>query len=210
MSSDFSIRIGGDSTAATAAIQRTQGALTGLSDQAASFGTKLRHVGETIQAWGNSLRMVADLGKRAFGSLVGDAFAAANRIGMVAKQTGIATEALQRLGHAAAMNDSISFEEMSQGLKFLSRNMGNAAAGGKEAQAAFARIGLSVADLSKMSPDQVFLKLSDAIKSGAIPESQRMSVVMQLLGRGASGLIPLLTEGGDAIRAMGSKAKVMS
>jgi|GEM_PF-5703468 len=200
------VRIGGDPSAALGALDKVDSALKHTTSGAQAATSSFLKVGQTIQAWGDALKHVAAVGKRAFDAILGDAIKVADEIGTFSKQTGIATDSLQRLKFAAEQSDA-SFGTLRAGLKILQRNMGEAASGSKEAADAFARIGLSTSQVASMDVEQVFERIADVMADEAVPDAQKMSLAMDLMGRSASELLPLLKQGGEGIRAFGQEAE---
>src|SRR5689334_4245148 len=80
-------------------------------------------------------------------SAVGDA------VDKMAARTGLSTEAVSELAHAADLSGT-SIDSLEVGLKKMQDTVVNAARGGKEASLAFRRLGLSGQVLATMSPDK--------------------------------------------------------
>ncbi len=89
---------------------------------------------------------------------------------------GIGIPALQRLQFVAEQS-GISVESMNNALGKMQKTLGNASAGSEQAAKAFTQIGLSVSDLMKLSPDEQYIAISDAIKGIASPAQQAAAAV---------------------------------
>ena len=128
-----------------------------------------------------------------------------DEISTISEKFGIAADALQELQFAAVASDA-SVEALQNGLKFLSKAAVDAAAGGKDAAAAFKGITLKnskgeirpVADLLTDVSDQ-FAKLPDG--------AAKVDRAIQLFGKSGADLIPLLNRGSEGIAALRAEAQ---
>ena len=113
-------------------------------------------------------------------------------------KTGITTEGLQRLELAGKLT-GVSLEQMTSGVNMLQKRL---AGGDDNAVRAVNTLHLSLTDLLKSSPDEMMIRISEAIAT--IPDpAERTRVAMELLGRSGAALLPVLTsnmrEGGGII-----------
>lgn len=108
------------------------------------------------------------------------------------KRMGIATGTVQAFEYAATLSNS-SLEEVGASFKFLQRAMAGAA-GSKELAESFARMGISLADISSVAPEEIFMRITDSMEKNGVA-GQRFNDVMNLFGRGADRLIPAFTSG---------------
>lgn len=82
----------------------------------------------------------------------------------------------------------------------------SASNGSKEAIAKFTSLGLSMADLQKLSPDQRFAAIADAIAK--LPTAaERSAAAVKLFGKSGAELVPLFEEGAGAIKRATDQAK---
>lgn len=131
--------------------------------------------------------------------LVGDAIksiADLSAIGKQAKGLGISSEQFQGLGLAAkrAGIESTEFGDL------LGKLQGKIAGGAKGVPEALNAIGLSLGELQGKSGDQQFLMIADAMqKVGAGGEAS--FAAMKLFEGAGQRLLPVLTQGGDKLRA---------
>jgi hypothetical protein len=123
----------------------------------------------------------------------------ASKLNDTAKQLGVTTQAVEELGYAASVSGS-SQEELVQGLTFLQRSMNAAAGGSADAQAAFARLGVSIQDASGKlrDPASVVDELADGMSRIENP-TERAGVAMQVLGRGGGKLVQFFAQGSASI-----------
>jgi uncharacterized protein YjbJ (UPF0337 family) len=178
----------------------------------------LKNVDEKGQKTKNSLQDIAKKGAAigaaviaGTGAAIGGMLALANSTSDTAgkwlelsQRTDIGVESLQRWGYAAVQSGA-DVEKLEVGMKKLSTNIVDATAQSGASRDAFGKLGLSMSDLSKMSPEQTF----DAImaKLADMPESAEKNVIgNQLLGKAYTELKPLLAEGSAGMEALKNKA----
>jgi hypothetical protein len=135
-----------------------------------------------------------------FASLVKSSFESIDALNDTATALGVTTEALSRLQYAAKFA-GLDAQGLNTGLKFLEKNMSDAASGGTETGAAFAALGLDAKELINIQPDQAFLKIAESISKVENP-SQRTALAMKVLGKEGAALLPLLSDGAEGIKKM--------
>lgn len=132
----------------------------------------------------------------------------ADDLNTLSKQTGISTEELQKFAYASDIID-VSTETMTSSLTKLTRNMQAAAEGGTSAAAkAFQELGISVTDASGQLRDrqEVFYEAIDAL--GRIENvTERDAVAMNIFGRSAQELNPLILGGAQTLKELGDEAE---
>ncbi|MDD3173354.1 MAG: hypothetical protein PHF63_06810 [Herbinix sp.] len=119
-------------------------------------------------------------------------------------RTGIAVENLQRWGYAAEQSGA-DISVLETGMKKLSKSVVDAQNGSKDAQKAYEELGISMSELSNMSPEQTF----DAVmkKLADMPDSAEKNVLgNQLLGKSYTELKPLLAAGSEGMQALKDRA----
>lgn len=120
--------------------------------------------------------------------------------------TGISTESLQKWNYAANLVD-VSGDTISKSLARLVRSMDDARSGNAELVAAFGTLGVSIVDSTGNLRDNetVFYELVDAL--GAVENAtERDALSMQIFGRSAQDLNPLIIQGGEALKALSEEA----
>lgn len=130
----------------------------------------------------------------------------ADNILTTATITGISTKSLQEYAYAAELMD-VSVETLTGSQTKLIRNMGNAQRGTAEAVQAFNKLGVSFADANGELRDSetVFWEAIDAL-GRMTNETERDAISMQIMGRSARDLNPLIEAGADAMKALGEEA----
>lgn len=164
-----------------------------ITAETAQFNKGLADINSSVQGFTSTLGAIG-------GALAG-IFAASEIAGAVehvgeladhledlAKKSGLTTEAVQALDFAAKQSGS-SFDNISAALAIMSKNL----VGGKDGIVkALADMGLSLAVIRAMTPDQAFIAIGAAIAQ--IPDPMRRSAdAMALFGRQGATLLPVLT-----------------
>jgi hypothetical protein len=123
----------------------------------------------------------------------------------MSQRTGASVEALSELAFVADQTGT-SLSSLETGIKFLQKNLVAAADGSAEAQESFANLGLSLADLQGLAPDEQFARIADGIAAIEDP-AQRTAAVLRVFGRSGTELLPLLSNGAEGIRLLREEAR---
>lgn len=123
-----------------------------------------------------------------------------------ARALGITTEEYTRLTYAADRS-GVSQEQLGRGLRSLQSQLAGVAAGSKEAEGNFTRIGVAVrnSDGGLKTAAQLLPEIADAF--AAMGEAERMAALPRLLGVSGAALTSLLLEGSEGIGALGDRAE---
>lgn len=121
------------------------------------------------------------------------------------QRIGISAQSLSELSYAANLSGT-TLEQVEQSMKSLSQKLVDATSKGGDAADAFTSIGLSAATLSRMSPEEQFNKIADAIANIDDP-TRRSAAAMKIFGDAGVQLLPLLSSGSDGINAMKQEAR---
>jgi len=141
------------------------------------------------------------------GAMVAEVTAYASKINDAARATGVGAEALQELEFAAKLS-GVEFEQLRQGLGFLSRNAYSAATGNKEAASAFRQLGVSVVGAGGKVRSADAILEDVAARFAAMPDGTRKTALaMEVFGRSGAGLLPMLSEGSDGLERMRARAR---
>lgn len=144
--------------------------------------------------------------EKALANLTLEQAAAAGEIQDVAMQTGLSTEAVQRYQYACDMI-GVSFDTVASSQAKMIRSMADVQSGSETATATWNQLGIEVmnADGSLRDAQKVFLEVIDVL--GQIENAtQRDAVSMEIFGRSAQDLNPLIVQGTDAFQAFYDKA----
>lgn len=144
--------------------------------------------------------------EKALANLTLEQAAAAGEIQDVAMQTGLSTEAVQRYQYACDMI-GVSFDTVASSQAKMIQSMADVQSGSETAAATWNQLGIEVmnADGSLRDAQEVFLEVIDVL--GQIENAtQRDAVSMEIFGRSAQDLNPLIVQGTDAFQAFYDKA----
>lgn len=121
--------------------------------------------------------------------------------------TGLSTETLQQWKYAENLID-VSVGTMTGSLTKLTRSMYDAQTGNKAAAETFQALGVSITDSNGQLRDaeSVFYEVIDAL-SGVGSQTERDAIAMEIMGRSAQDLNPLILQGSDALRKLSDEAE---
>lgn len=122
----------------------------------------------------------------------------------LASRLGLTYAELSGLTLAGSMV-GVSMEQIGGAMTRAQVAFSRAAGGSATAQAAFARLGLSVADLNGLSAEQQFEAIAQAI-SELPTEAERAAAAVGIFGRAGAQLLPLFNEGAAGIQAAREEA----
>lgn len=128
----------------------------------------------------------------------------ADQIQKMSKRLDISTEALSQYRHVAKLSGT-DFEQLAKAISRSQRVVADAEDGLKTAERAITDMGLSVAELKRLSPEDAFERMGAAMAAIEDPFT-RASVAMNVFGRGGREIIPMFADGADAVRAMREEA----
>ncbi len=213
---------------ATAALNKMEGELSDNEKAVKDFGKEvsetekktinwtaaLSKVGEGVKsaAKATGVAMVAigtgavAAGKEIFNLATGTGKFADDIITMSA-QTGISTQSLQEWTYAAQFIDT-EVETMTGSMAKMIKQMSAAKEGTGASADAFAALGVGITDSSgkMLDSETVFFAAIDALgKVGN--ETERDALAMQLFGKSAQDLNPLILAGSDQLKALGQEAQ---
>ena len=147
--------------------------------------------------------------EKAMISMTKESAAFADNIITLSMQTGQSTQQLQEFAYASELID-VSVDTMQGSLTKLTNNMQDTMNGTGNAKASFEALGVSVtnADGSMRSANDVFYETIDAL--GQVKnETERDAMAMDIFGRSAQDLNPLIIQGSKTIKAYADEAHNM-
>lgn len=177
-----------------AAFQSAQKNLQSIGETAATLPAKFGTIGLALTA-----AFTAVSYKGAIDTL--------DKLDDLAEKTGIAAEQLSVLRYAGEVVGT-PLEAIATGAKKLAVSMTEAAAGGKEATATFAAMGVSVKDSqgALKTQDQLLLDLADKF-AGYEDGAGKAALAQRIFGKSGVDMIPLLNQGSDGIRRLRGEAE---
>lgn len=196
---------------ASAGAIRAGAAYVELSTQDSKLVKGLRGAEQRLKAWGASIAGVgaklAGLGTAALTALFGAAKVFADMgsdLLDMSQRTGVSVEALSELGFAADQSGA-DMQTLEAGLRRMQQLIADAAGGSDSARQAL-DLGISVEDLSRLSPDEQFKLIADRLSQINNP-TMRAAAAMDIFGRSGTRLLPMLANGAAGIEAMQQQAR---
>jgi len=175
-----------------------------ISAGAKQVSADLKKLGGKISGVGRSLAMLATAAAAPLAGMTLSFAAAGDNLDKMSKRTGVGVKALSELAFAAEQSGA-SLDSVEKGIRGMQRSLLNAEMGSKTATDALSALGLSVDELSGMSPEDQFTKIADAIGDVEDP-SKRAALAMQLFGRAGSELLPMMSENAEGIANLRKEA----
>lgn len=196
-------------------LANTESALSRTTDEAkklnkadfSKFGESLSKAGEMAGKAAIALGAAAAAAAAGIGAMAVKAAYAADDINTLSKQTGLSTEEIQKFRFASEQID-VPLETLTGSMAKLTRNMESARQGSKNQRVAFEALGVSITDNEgKLRSNQdVFAETIDAL--GKIENgTQRDAYAMQIFGKSAQDLNPLILGGAEALKQLGDEAE---
>lgn len=164
----------------------------------------------TIAAMGAAAAAVAALMKviKELHSVTLDAAADVDELVSESMVTGLSTQTIQQLKYAENLID-VSYSTISGTLTKLTKTMADARDGNKGLAESFANLGVSITDATtgQLRPaEEVFYDVIDAL-GGIQNGTERDALAMELLGKSAQDLNPLILQGSGAMRELANEAE---
>ncbi len=171
----------------------------------------LKNLEKNLNKVKTTVKVVGGIAIGAAGSIFGlaQSFAVTgDNVAKTADKLGIGIEALQELRFAADLA-GVSTGNFDNSIRFLARNMGDAANGIGEAKDAFKKLGISITDVSTgqlRKVEDVFADVSEAFKNlGKDPK--KVALAMDIFGKSGTDMINLMNQGKFAILAQRQEAR---
>ncbi len=209
-------------------LDKASNELDDAEKSADDFGDEIENAGEQSEDAGGKFEKLGGICKAA-GVAIGAAFAAVSAAAVAAgkalidmsregaayadevlttsTQTGIATDKLQEYMYAAELVD-VSTDTLTKSMAKQIKSMKSASDGSKSMVAAYDALGISVLDANgnMRDSDTVYWETIDAL--GKMEnETERDAVAMQILGKSAQELNPLIEAGAGRMKELGAEAQ---
>ena len=163
----------------------------------------------TVAAMGAAAAGVAALvkGIKALHQMTLEAAAGADEVITESMTTGLSTRTIQQLQYAENLID-VSYGTITGSLTKLTQNMAKANDGNDALAASFQKLGVSITGSNGelRSSEAVFYDLIDAL-GGMDNATERDAAAMELLGKSAQDLNPLILQGSGALRELAQEAE---
>ena len=124
--------------------------------------------------------------------------------------SGVSTKSLQELKYAENLID-VSVDTIAGSLTKLTKNMAAANNGSEEMAQKFADLGISITDTTTgelRNAEDVFYELIDAL-GGMENQTERDATAMDILGKSAQELNPLILQGSGALQELAKEAEAV-
>lgn len=171
------------------------------------FGSAMSKAGAVAGKAIAALGTVAVGAAAAVGGMTIKAAQSADEINTLAKQTGLSVEEIQKFQFASEQID-VSMDTLTGSMAKMTKNMGTAQKGTGDAADAFATLGISITDSNGelRNNQDVFNETISALGKMA-NETQRDAYAMQIFGRSAQDLNPLILGGAEDLKRLGDEAE---
>jgi len=197
MAATLTAKLGLDASGFTATLTRVQKSLgkigaIGVPAVAAGFAA----AGAAAGAMAVGIKKAIDIG---------------GALSELSARTGVAAGDLRVL-QMAFDRTGVGAEKVGPAINKMQKAIVEAGQGSKTAQDALGNLGLSVSQLSAMSPDQQFAAISKAI-GGLSDPAKQATAAMQIFGKSGGEMLALFQDSGalgDAARAIGSQAALLT
>ena len=163
-----------------------------------AFGEGIRSLGLKLAGLGSAIVAPLIASTKVFAKMGDD-------LAKMSARTGFSVESLSELGFAAELSGA-SMEVLENGIRKMQRTIVDAASGMQSAQDALALLGLTVADLDKLSPEEQFKLIADRLAAIEDP-TIRATAAMELFGRSGTQLLPMLEGGAAGIEQLQEQAR---
>lgn len=201
------IIIEGDSKGGVKAIKATEGELKKLDRQSkrnTDTAKRLSRSYENVRASATRMAAVGGVAAAGVAALASRQIEAFRETDALSQALGVSIGRLQEYQYAAE-SVGVSGEKMGDILKDTSDKIGDAYANqGGEAYEVLQNLGLSAENLINLSPDQQLLAIAQALQG--MPKGVQVNA-LESLGDDASRLLPLLQNGGEALRRTAQEAR---
>jgi hypothetical protein len=179
MANEVVVNIKADATKAKAAI--------------GSFQDRVKKAADSVRRMGFAIGAVGSAVTFGFLKAASTTSIFQDRIGKLNVATGMSTDVLQGLAHAAQLG-GVNLDVVDKSTRKMSKSIAEARQGMTEYLDAFTALGISMEELEGLSMDEAFAKIGDAIAEVKDP-IDRGSLAMDVFGKSGQALIPLFKEG---------------
>ena len=176
----------------------------------ASAMTGLRGLEKDFTSFGKSLLGLAGIGGGLSGLVAGidGILQKAGQLQDVSDAFNVSAESIQRLA-AVGVTANLSIEEIGSKLGKIGKAAQEAAGGNADLAKTFEKIGVTGQDLVRLSPEQLFNKLREAVSSGALANDE-LRVTSELLAKDFQRFLPILRMTTQEFESLGGASVIMS
>lgn len=128
-----------------------------------------------------------------------------DRIGKVSSKLGIPADKLMEL-HYAADKAGVATGTLDMAMQRMTRRVAEAGQGTGEAVKALKELNLSAENMNKLSPDEQFKEIADAMK-GITSQTDKVRIAFKLFDSGGVDLINMMKDGSKGLNEMSKEAR---
>lgn len=196
----------------TSLADKIKGKFAELGDKLHSVGDKLARFGEVMRGVKAAFDLVStgvNVAKRAYEQFVGDTVKLADDLMVQADVTGLSTDALQEYAFMAELVDT-DVSTITGAMAKLTKNMATASKGTGDAYNAFEKLGIAITDENgELRDANTVFQEAIAALDNMDNETEANALAMQIMGKSAMELNPLINAGADAIEEYRQQAHEM-
>lgn len=209
-------QVGDEFQTAAKEADRFEDELDAAGKEAEASGGKFQKLGSVVKGIGTAMGVAfAAIGTAAIGAgkalvdMSVDAAAYADEMLTQSTVTGMSVESLQAYNYAADLID-VSLDTLTGSMAKQIKSMSTARKGTGEAADAYAKLGVKVTDANGELRDgeTVYWEVMDALGE-VTNETERDALAMQILGKSAQDLNPLIAQGSAGFAELTDEAKRM-
>lgn len=212
---DYQTQLDAVETATTDTAEATEQADKATEDygkQSQTTADKLSKMGNIVTGLRNGFDMfmgVLKVGKQIYDTFIGDTVKLADDLMVQSQVTGLSTDALQEYSYMAELVDT-DVDTITGSMTKMVKNMATATKGTGDAYNAFQKLGVAITDDNGEMRDQndVFADVIQALGQ-MTNETERDALAMQIFGKSARELNPLIEAGADSIEEYRQQAHDM-
>jgi len=177
---------------------KVQAGLRSAQRRLKAFGSAVGAVGAKMMKMGALALAPLLASAKAFASM-GD------KIGKMAKRTGLTVEALSALEFAASQSGT-SIESLEKGLKRMQQTIFDAGRGLSTAVDGLAALGLTYSNLAALAPEEQFKLIADRLDKVS-HATDKAAIAAMVFGRAGTAMLPLIAGGAAGIDELIQKAE---
>jgi len=140
-----------------------------------------------------------------FSSIVSGAASSVASVDDLSRRTGVGAQTLMAYQYAAEQS-GVSIDAFGKGIQKLGVNLGEAQTGNKAAIESFGSLGLSVQELTNLSPEAAFEAVAAAISKLPNP-AQKAAAAVSVFGKSGADLVTVFSEGAGYLSEMRAEAE---
>lgn len=166
-----------------------------------------KNIRSNLGKMGKAIGGIGVVGVGAMGLLVKSTLKTNDELAKTADKLGITTTALGGLQHAASLA-GVDNAVLNKSLQKLTVNLYEAADGTGLAKDAIKDLGLDAKELAKLSPDQAFIKITEAME-GVEDQTTKVGMAYDIFGAKGVDLVNVMSGGAEALKTTMNEAQTL-